>query len=1159
MEELRSLWKVPSIAHFCSLFRNAFDLLDFDIEDFEEALICAGGEEGSPFLIDLICRLLKGCYNRNDIDETNYEQYLQDVMKHRWSVETGRPSLLEDMSFKDICLTSKVEILQAVCDFRLDAEDVADKLKDLEADSLRLEPMGIDALGATYWYFYGTRLYKEDPEPPPPVEKKKENKKKKGKDKKKDKKKKKDKGKKRKDKSKKGKGKADKKRGRPSKKTDQSSDEESEAEEEGTPSEPPPPPPKLWHLICQTTEEWEQLANTFKGSKVKCERELYKTLVEDFVPEIPKMIEAKEREMRKKLLELAPRRTSNRIKTKAQQEKEAEKEKYLLLIQEEERLRQHHEEVERKRRLEEEQQRDVKLQREERSKAREDRAKRARLREERAQLIAEGKEIPAELLNIPASPKRISVPNEAYSAMMKVVDIVKRHKDSWPFWEPVQEEYAPGYRDIITRPMDMSTIEKKVKNREYRSRREFIGDYKLMFSNCLEYNGPESEYIEMADAVEACFHRAVKKYMSKHNFDNTHEDEDDADYHSKLTNGGPHLSFRPQRNASAKAMEALHKVAEDSLQDSRSNSPVSYDESASNSPYPVQRKEFPPFQFKTINPSASSSPFPTQRQDNSASSSPALTSISEDSADGTKKISHLRTVFGIAASTSAAKQQVTSAGHQVTKSSPSNPPFQLLKQKLQEQYLQQKQAAMMAQNQNQGNQTVVKARLPIPIQFSKGGVTQKIQIPVDVQTQKGKVNYITFATTTNGLPTTSATSPKFGGWKQLSQQPKGQSDGVGAQQQRGLINNISVQSVSDSATDKKTVIPPGDIKMQAVNISGTSLLQTQRQQENPVTLTTSTSHTDYVYSSGKGPVIANNNVIQMKREDGLMQGVRQPAKKRKYIEGVENSETTQESPKPKLWRPGIDESASEDTKLVVGSVQNLSQMGGNLIVSQQEQQPQQQQLPTQASVQQATVSGIHQANVPKFVIYSSKSLTTPGVPGKIVQTTSLAQPNQGLLQNRVVYAGNGVSLPPGAVLNTVRHPGQPRQILVSNISRPQAVRVITANHPQNPVGLRPQLVQANQQIHVLPQAVGQQKIQLTGQQAQQLFLRPGLVQHGAAVVSTMQPQQNVAPGFYYYKQGAAPAMSGMTSAQPGTMTNGNVTVKPAAHQSAFTALQRPPN
>lgn len=48
-----------------------------------------------------------------------------------------------------------------------------------------------------------------------------------------------------------------------------------------------------WHLVCSTIEEWQEVADSLKYSTTKEAKELYKYIVNDFLPEMPAIMDAR--------------------------------------------------------------------------------------------------------------------------------------------------------------------------------------------------------------------------------------------------------------------------------------------------------------------------------------------------------------------------------------------------------------------------------------------------------------------------------------------------------------------------------------------------------------------------------------------------------------------------------------------------------------------------------------------------------------------------------------------------------------------------------------------------------------------------------------------------------------------------------------------------
>jgi hypothetical protein len=65
---------------------------------------------------------------------------------------------------------------------------------------------------------------------------------------------------------------------------------------------------------------------------------------------------------------------------------------------------------------------------------------------------------------------------------------------------PTKKE-LPDYYAFIEHPMDLKTIEAKVKKDEYPGLAEFKADVELMFKNAKEYNMPGSDIFKDATAL----------------------------------------------------------------------------------------------------------------------------------------------------------------------------------------------------------------------------------------------------------------------------------------------------------------------------------------------------------------------------------------------------------------------------------------------------------------------------------------------------------------------------------------------------------------------------------------------------------------------------------------------------------------------------------
>ncbi|XP_073663774.1 bromodomain adjacent to zinc finger domain protein 2B isoform X15 [Tursiops truncatus] len=88
-------------------------------------------------------------------------------------------------------------------------------------------------------------------------------------------------------------------------------------------------------------------------------------------------------------------------------------------------------------------------------------------------------------------PKRDDSKDLALCSM--ILTEMETHEDAWPFLLPVNLKLVPGYKKVIKKPMDFSTIREKLSSGQYPNLETFALDVRLVFDNCETFNEDDSD------------------------------------------------------------------------------------------------------------------------------------------------------------------------------------------------------------------------------------------------------------------------------------------------------------------------------------------------------------------------------------------------------------------------------------------------------------------------------------------------------------------------------------------------------------------------------------------------------------------------------------------------------------------------------------------
>lgn len=117
-----------------------------------------------------------------------------------------------------------------------------------------------------------------------------------------------------------------------------------------------------------------------------------------------------------------------------------------------------------------------------------------------------------EKLEIPDIPEDIPIYDHWEKPAKRIINNLWKHESAWLFHFPVDVKAwgIEDYYNIVTKPMDFTTIKCKLSNNEYKMVDEFVQDVHQVFDNCILYNGEANQYSLVAKKMRKEFESQFK-------------------------------------------------------------------------------------------------------------------------------------------------------------------------------------------------------------------------------------------------------------------------------------------------------------------------------------------------------------------------------------------------------------------------------------------------------------------------------------------------------------------------------------------------------------------------------------------------------------------------------------------------------------------------